>query len=57
MKEISKEKLEWMEEVGIKEFKKPMKYFYGTDQVFSEEYVRDTPLEELKAKFVQLNKH
>lgn len=49
--EISKEKLEWMKEVGIKEFAKPMKYHAGTNWLYSEEYIKNTPLEELKRKY------
>jgi len=47
---ISKEKLEWMEEVGIKEFDKPMKYYGGMSWLYSEEHIKNTPLEELKRK-------
>ena len=50
IKEISKEKLEWMKEVGMNEFKKPMKYYVGLNNVFSEEYIKNTPLEVLKAR-------
>lgn len=48
---ISKEKLEWMEEVGIKEFDKPMKYYRGMSWLYSEEHIKNTPLEELKRKY------
>lgn len=51
MTEISKEKLDWMKEVGIKEFDKPMKYYLGTNHVFSQEYIKNTPLEELIRKY------
>ncbi|MCY7576166.1 hypothetical protein [Bacillus pumilus] len=49
---ISKEKLDWMNEVGISEFKEPMKYYskYG-NHLFSEKYIRETSLEVLKSKF------
>lgn len=50
-KSISKEKLEWMEEIGIKEFDKPMKYHAGVNWLYSEEYIKNTPLEELKRKY------
>lgn len=50
MKTISKEKKEWMKEVGIKEFKRPMKYYLGSNWLFSEKYLKETPLEEIKAK-------
>lgn len=49
-KTLSKEKQKWMKEVGIKEFEKPMKYYLGANCLFSEEYIKETPLEELKAK-------
>lgn len=51
MKEISNEKLGWLKEIGVKEFKEPMKYYLGTNWLYSEEYIRNTPLEELKAKY------
>ena len=48
-KEISKEKREWMEEVGMKEFERPMRYcLFG--HVFSGKYIKDTPLEVLKER-------
>jgi hypothetical protein len=48
--EISAEKRKWMKEVGIQEFKRPMKYHvYGW--LLSEKYIQETPLEELKARF------
>lgn len=53
MKEvISQEKLDWMKEVGIKEFDKPMKFYapYGK-HYFSEEYIANTPLEKIKAGY------
>ncbi|MGG3737570.1 hypothetical protein [Aeribacillus pallidus] len=46
---ISEEKRKWMQEVGIQEFKRPMKYhIYGW--LLSEEYIAETSLEELKAR-------
>ncbi|WP_461614335.1 hypothetical protein [Clostridium sp. Marseille-QA1073] len=48
---ISKEKLEWMKEVGIKEFDKPMKYYRGMSWLYSEDHIKNTPLEELKRKY------
>lgn len=48
---IDQEKLAWMNEVGIKEFEKPIKYHSKFGQLFSEEYIRNTPLEELKAGY------
>lgn len=52
---ISEEKRKWMQEVGIKEFNRPMKYYiYGW--VLSEEYIKETPLEELKARLETVKK-
>lgn len=48
---ISEEKRQWMEEVGIKEFHKPMKYHSRYNQLYSEEYIANTSLEELKARY------
>ena len=48
-KGMSDEKEEWMKEVGMKKFEQPMEYYLGLDKVFSEKYIRETPLEELKA--------
>ncbi|GIO36914.1 hypothetical protein J41TS12_17750 [Paenibacillus antibioticophila] len=53
MKEgISQEKLDWMKEVGIGEFDKPMKFYapYGK-HCFSEEYIANTTLEKIKAGY------
>jgi hypothetical protein len=52
---ISEEKRKWMEEVGIREFKHPMKYhIYGW--LLSEEYIKETPLEELQARLESIRK-
>lgn len=48
---IQQEKLEWMKSVGITEFKRPMKYSSGLGHLYSEEYIKETPLEKLKAGF------
>ncbi|MBU5440397.1 hypothetical protein KQI42_20600 [Tissierella sp. MSJ-40] len=48
--EISREKLEWMKEVGIKEFHEPMKYYFA-NHLFSENYIRETPLKKLQEEF------
>ena len=53
MKEISREKEEWLKEIGAKEFKEPMKYHLGTNWLYSERYIKETPLEELKARYNQ----
>ncbi|KIP21098.1 hypothetical protein JV16_01592 [Anoxybacillus ayderensis] len=51
---LPEEKLQWMKAVGIKEFPQPMKYHYGTAWVLSEQYIRETPLEKLKARFLDV---
>lgn len=52
---ISKEKLDWLKEAGIREFDEPMKYYSkcGTC-LFSEKYIRETSLEDLKSKFTKI---
>uniref|UniRef100_UPI000AA3320B hypothetical protein n=1 Tax=Paenibacillus senegalimassiliensis TaxID=1737426 RepID=UPI000AA3320B len=50
--EISPEKLDWMKEVGIKEFDKPMKFYAPRNHhLCSEEYMANTPLEKIKAGY------
>ena len=51
MDSLPQEKLDWLKEVGAKEFERPMKWYVGTNCVFSEEYLKETPLEVLKEKF------
>jgi len=47
---ISEEKRQWMEEVGIVELKQPMKFLdTGSMMLYSEDYLKNTPLEEIKA--------
>lgn len=48
---ISLEKLAWMKEVGIGEFDKPMKYYTRFGHVYSEDYIKNTPLEKIKAGY------
>jgi hypothetical protein len=48
---ISQEKLDWMKKVGIKEFEEPMKYHVGLNHVYSEKYIAETPLSELKIRY------
>lgn len=50
---IDREKREWMEKIGIREFKRPMKYHFGPNQLFSEEYISATPLEVLKERVTE----
>jgi len=45
---LSEEKRKWMEEVGMKEFKHPMKYHNRFGGIYSEEYIKNTPLQKLK---------
>lgn len=47
---ISKEKLQWMQKIGFEEFKEPMKYHVNGYCLYSEKYIKDTPLDELKRK-------
>lgn len=51
IKKLSREKQEWLQEIGAKEFKEPMKYSVGGNWLYSEEYIKNTPLEELKARY------
>lgn len=48
---ISQEKLDWMKEAGIREFPIPPKYYAGTNFVYTEKYIAETPLSELKARY------
>ncbi|MEK5096693.1 hypothetical protein [Bacillus sp. FSL W8-0848] len=49
---ISQEKLEWMKKAGIKAFEKPMKFYSAFhENLFSEDYIKNTPLEEIKAGY------
>lgn len=50
------DKREWLRSIGAVEFETPVKYTYGFQGYagcfnLSEEYVRDTPLKELKKKY------
>ncbi|MBD7967714.1 hypothetical protein [Paenibacillus gallinarum] len=49
--ELSQEKLDWMNEVGMKEFEEPMKYCLGANYVYSERYIKNTPLAVLKENY------
>lgn len=51
MKGISQEKIDWMKEVGIKEFEKPMQYSSKFGHLYSEDYIKNTPLEKIKAGY------
>jgi hypothetical protein len=47
---ISQEKLDWMNDVGIRELDRAFKYYLPfTGMFYSEEYLKNTPLEEIKA--------
>lgn len=48
---ISKEKLDWMNEVELMEFEHPMKYYSYKGMIYSEHYIKNTPLEELQAAY------
>lgn len=45
------EKRIWLKEAGIKEFKQSMKYYSRDGYLYSEEYIRGTPIEKLKASY------
>lgn len=49
--QLSEEKLSWLKEVGAKEFTRPMKWHIDGHHFYSEEYIKNTPLEELKKKY------
>lgn len=48
---VSQEKLEWLKEIGAKEFEEPMKYCIGLNYLLSEKYINDTPLDKLKTDY------
>ena len=52
--EIPEEKLNWLKEVGVKEFERPMKYCIH-NWVLSEEYLKNTPLAELQKRHKDIN--
>lgn len=59
---IDKEKIKWLEGIGAKRFPVPILYTYtfpGYTGNFnlSESYIRDTPIEELKAQYNRNQKH
>lgn len=57
---MDKEKQDWMKEVGIRELDKPYKYacwMHGTVMHYSEEYIENTSLDELKALYQRNIKH
>lgn len=52
--DISQEKLDWLKSIGAKRFERPMTWTanHGTE-LYSDEYIAETPLEVLKAKYVE----
>lgn len=49
---IPKETLKWMEEVGIHEVSKILRYTARRgSMMYSHEYLRDTPLDEIKSRY------
>lgn len=49
---ISQEKLDWMKEAGIVEMEKSFRHWSSENEMmYSEEYLRDTPLEAIKAGY------
>ncbi|RNB90189.1 hypothetical protein EDM59_01725 [Brevibacillus nitrificans] len=49
--QISEDKKKWMQAVGIRKFHRPMRYYSRAGHIYSEEHIRDTPLEELIAGY------
>lgn len=47
---VEQEKLDWLESIGAKEFKHPMKWS-ARGHLFSEEYIKKTPLMKIKAAY------
>lgn len=47
-KGISKEKIEWLREIEVEEFEHPMKYITQFGLLYPEEFIKNTPLEQLK---------
>lgn len=49
---IGQEKLDWMDDVGFIELKQPIKYLAtGSGMLYSEDYLKNTPLEDIKAGY------
>lgn len=49
---LDKEKLEWLKEIGAKEYKEPMVYSAGYGKyLLSERYLKETPLSTLKKQY------
>lgn len=55
--EIPEDKREWLKSVGMKEFEHPMKWADHNNTMFSEEYIRKTPLDEIKAGYERIREH
>lgn len=56
--ELPEEKKDWLRSIGAREFQEPIKYIYtfpGYNGTFNlaEEYVRETPLEDLKKQYIK----
>lgn len=51
---LSQDKLDWLKEIEVKVFEHPAKYCVH-NWVFSEEYLRRTPLEELKRRYMSVD--
>jgi len=52
--ELEKEKVAWLKAIRMYEHPQPVKYFYMIDYCtfsFTEDYIKNTPLEELKAEY------
>jgi coenzyme F420-reducing hydrogenase beta subunit len=49
--EISQEKIDWLKEIGAKRFETPMNWYLRSNQLFSDKFIAETPLEVLKANY------
>lgn len=50
-KGLTEEKLQWLKEIGAKEFDRPMMWHVGVNYLFSNEFIKETSLEMLKKRF------
>ncbi|MFQ8681860.1 hypothetical protein [Enterocloster sp.] len=55
---MEKEKKEWLKTIGAKAFPEPIKWVYSFPEYegtfnLSERYVKETPLDELKAQYMR----
>lgn len=53
---ISEDKKKWLDSIGAREFKRPIKWHDRNGILFSEDYLKNTPLEQIKAGYERLPK-